>query len=212
MLKILLTLACSIFMGVAAQAAVTINLSGNPTTGPVWTISGGGLVPDGSLVKVGTLTGAAPANATFEQLAAIFEEFGRTTVGTDNAIGANTGHIQRSNISGIAGGTSPQPDSFFATKAVYIWVYGDATGTSASPQGLFGSATTFQDQATAVSVSMGSFANAYGQFPGGTAASFTPGATAGTASAYRLAAAIPETSSSLLGMLALGLLTVRRKR
>lgn len=195
----------------ASQAAVTINLSGSPTTGPQFTVPGGALIPDGSTVRLGTFEAVPTAGATFAQLAASFQEFGKiaTGSGTDNASGANTGRIQRSNIAGGADAASPQPDSFFASKPVYIWVYSGASAGTAA-QGVFGSATTFKDQATAVSVSMGSFVSAFGTFAdGGLPASAT--VAGGVASAYRLAAPIPEPSASILALLGIGLLS-RRKR
>lgn len=206
-----LTLAFVAVSLAASQAAVTINLSGSPTTGPQFTVPGGALIPDGSTVRLGTFATAPLAGASFVELAAAFEEFGKiaTGSGTDNASGANTGRIQRSNIAGGADAASPQPDSFFASKPVYIWVYSGAASATAS-QGVFGSATTFKDQATAVSVSMGSFINAFGDFKdGGAPASAT--VNAGAASAYRLATPVPEPSASILALLGIGLLS-RRKR
>jgi len=207
-----LTLAFVAVSLAASQAAVTINLSGSPTTGPQFTVPGGALIPDGSTVRLGTFDAVPTAGATFAQLAASFQEFGKiaTGSGTDNASGANTGRIQRSNIAGGADAASPQPDSFFASKPVYIWVYSGATSAATAAQGVFGSATTFKDQATAVSVSMGSFVSAFGTFAdGGAAASAT--VAGGVASAYRLAAPIPEPSASILALLGIGLLS-RRKR
>ena len=173
---------------VSSQAAVTINLSGNPTTGAQFTV-GGSVIPDGSTVRLGTFATEPAAGATFAELALSFMEFGQIAAGsgTNNAAGANTGRIQRSNIAGGNDEASPQPDSFFAGKPVYLWVYRGAASESV-PQGVFGSATIFKDQATAVSVSMGSFASAFGSWgTGAGAASVTPGATAGTASGYQLA-------------------------
>jgi PEP-CTERM motif len=213
MTKYLLTIAVSTLCLATSQAAVTINLSGSPTAGPQFTIPTGALIPDGSVVRVGTFAVAPAPNATFASLRASFEEFGKITggSGTDNVTGVNTGRIQRSSIAGSGDATSPQPDSFFATKQVYIWVYSGAASDNA-PQGVFGSSTVYADQATAVSVSMGSFARAFGTFEdGGPPVSFTAGATAGTATAYRLAAPVPEPSASLLALLGVGLLS-RRKR
>lgn len=214
MIKYLLTLAASAVLMVTSNAAVTINLSGNPTTGPQFTIPGGALISDGSTVRLGTFVTAPTAGSTFAQLAALFQEFGKIAAGsgTDNAAGANTGRIQRSNIAGGADAASPQPDSFFADKSVYIWVY-SGTASDTSAQGIFGSATTYKDQATAVSVSMGSFVNAFGNFnDGGAVASVTPSNPAGTATAYRLAAPIPEPSAAFLAIgSVLGFLVRRRK-
>jgi len=206
-----LTLAFVAVSLAASQAAVTINLSGSPTTGPQFTVPGGALIPDGSTVRLGTFDAVPTAGATFAQLAASFQEFGKiaTGSGTDNVSGANTGRIQRSNIAGGADAASPQPDSFFASKPVYIWVYSGASAATAA-QGVFGSATTFKDQPTAVSVSMGSFVGAFGTFADGGAAASATVAT-GVASAYRLAAPIPEPSASILALLGIGLLS-RRKR
>jgi len=206
-----LTLAFVAVSLATSQAAVTINLSGSPTTGPQFTVPTGSLIPDGSTVRLGTFAVAPTAGSTFAQLAASFEEFGKiaTGSGTDNVSGAGTGRIQRSNIAGGADAASPQPDSFFATKPVYIWVYSGPASESAA-QGVFGSAVTFKDQATAVSVSMGSFVGAFGNFgDGGASAAAT--VNAGVASAYRLAAPIPEPSASILALLGIGLLS-RRKR
>lgn len=201
----------SILLSASAQAAVTINLSGNPTTGPVWTVPAGGLVKDGGVVLLGTFSAEPAKNSSFAELAASFVEFGRSTVGTDNVNGANTGHIQRSNIAGIDGGTSPQADSFFATKEVYIWVYDAAAVNDTAAQGIFKTATTFQDQATAVSVSMSSFVNAYGMLEGGTPATATLAPGGATATGYVLSAAVPEPSVGLLSVLGLGLLIKRRR-
>jgi hypothetical protein len=214
MIKHLLALAAVVTFSTTSHAAVTINLSGSPTTGPQFTVAGGALIPDGSTVRVGTFAAAPAANSTFTELAAAFREFGTIAAGsgTDNVTGANTGRIQRSNITGSAEASSPDPDSFFADKSVYIWVYSGAASTTAS-QGVFGSSTLFRDQATAVSVSMGSFASAFGNFgDGGASASFTPGATAGTASAYRLATPVPEPTASVMSILVLMGFIARRRR
>ena len=216
MIKDLVAFVASATLLASSQAAVTINLSGNPTTGPQFSVAPpvSALIPDGSTVRLGTFTATPAANATFADLAASFQEFGKIAAGsgTDNVTGANTGRIQRSNIAGGNDVASPQPDSFFADKAVYIWVYSGAASPTA-PQGVFGSATTFKDQATAVSVSMGSFANAFGTFEVGNAnatASYTGGATA---TAYKLAAVqVPEPTAAFLAVGSLLGLMARRRR
>ncbi len=209
MTKYLIALVASATLAASSQAAVTINLSGNPTSGPQFYVVGGLFVPDNSTVRLGTFAATPSVNATFPELSASFLEFGRIGSGTDNASGANTGRIQRSNIAGSSDATSPLPDSYFADKPVYLFVYGGDVNSIF--KGVFGSNTTFKDQATAVSVSMGSFASAYGSYSNGYRASFTPGTVAGTAASYQLYT-VPEPSAALLAAGSVLGLMVRRRR
>lgn len=195
-----------------SMGAVTISLTGNPTSGPAFFLSSGAVVPDGSLIRIGTFDTAPSAGGTFLEFAASFHEFARTTMG--NATNTNTGHPVRNNIAGGTGPESPDADTFFIGKNVYIWVYGDADGdtTGNEGQGLYSTTLTFADQPTALSTSTTGYINAFGKnvIPGGTNANVV--VSNGLVTRFNLAGVIPEPSSVVtLGLLSmLGL--ARRRR
>lgn len=211
----LLALALSI---ATAQSAVLVSLTENPNSGPQFFLSDGvTLVPDGSFVRIGTFSNGFDPSSTgdFAALAAEFHDFGFTTVGTTNV--ANVGRIQRTNIGGDASG---DPDSFFVSKDIYIWVYNQPGVGSSAPaasaslqQGIFSSSVAsvkFADQANALSVSMTNLDEEYGAYNPGTAA--LAEGSAGGVSKFTLAGQIPEPSVFGLGVLTGLLVLVRRRR
>jgi len=201
------------------MGAVTISLTGNPTTGPAFFLGPGlGVVPDGALIRIGTFEAPPNPNGTFLEFASAFHEFARTTMG--NATNTNTGHPVRNNIAGSADPVqSPDADSYFIGKNVYIWVYADADGdtTGTENQGIFATTLTYADQATALSTSTTGYINDFGVLvaPVGTptspATAHLNAATPPQVTRFDLAAVIPEPSSiATLGLL--GLLGLARRR
>lgn len=210
MKKTLLLLAAALFFSQASQAAVIISVTSG-TSSPVFRTSTGTLVPDGSFVRIGTFAVEPSASSTFADLNASFQDFGFTTTGHTAAAGANKGLINRTGITGDSGG---QPDSFFVSKPVYLWVFNDTVANSTADQGVYKATTgVFVDDplGSATSVSVSSFRSAYGAFNPGTAASVTANAGNTATASFALAGAVPEPSvTALFGLL--GLVGLRRKR
>ena len=210
--QILVSLA-SLAIASSSMGAVTISLTGNPTSGPAFFTSVGAATPvlDGNLIRIGTFAVAPNAGSLFSDLASSFHEFARTTMGNATPAAANTGHPVRNNITGSTDGNSPDDDSFFLGKNVYIWVYNSVTADAAANQGIFSSTLVYLDQATSVSTSTTGYVNAFGAFNTG-----TPSSVAGTAtvtSRFNLAApGVPEPATLTFGgvLAALGLLRRRR--
>lgn len=209
--KLLLTL---LLTASFSQAAVLITLSTNPTTGIAFT-STAGVLPDGSLVRIGTFTTTPAAGATFESLASSFREFGTTTSGHSNASGANKGMIGRTNIAGASGGPD---DASFIGAEVYIWAYASPTADPNAPQGIYRAydaaavpaVAKFADQTAALSISTTKLLDAYGTFaPNGTAAAVNRSGNVITGAT--LGVPIPE-PSTITGGVALALLGLVRRR
>jgi hypothetical protein len=212
---ILALLACCSLASIS-NGAVSINLSGSPSTGPQFVVgtANNDFVLDGSLVRLGTFDTVPAAGATFAELGSTFHEFARTTIGHTNASApVNEGRINRSGIvSDPASATSPQPDSFFVGKTIYIWVYDAASESLGVAQGIFSTAqNTYQDQAAALSISTNSFLAAFGNGGAGWTQTSTQ-LNGAVASFYHLSAPIPEPASvTVFGLLgALGLMRRRR--
>ena len=198
----------------SANAAVTVSISTAPTGAQFFLAGNTTVVTDNNHFRIGTFSVAPVANATFEVLAATFQEFAFTTTGSTSA--PNTGRTNKTNIPGAASGL---PDSDFVGDKIYVWVYnqpspnaaGAPAPSSTLQQGVFSTTVTtatFKDQATAVALSTANLDQAFGMYVGGSSAA-TSGATGQVA---RLTlAAIPEASSAALMLLALGAFT-RRKR
>jgi PEP-CTERM motif len=214
MKKILASIATLVATAALTQAAVTITLSGNPTTGPQFTVSSG-FVPDGSLVRIGTFATAPSANALFSTLESSFREFGRTTMGhTTSSAPVNQGRINRSNIAGIDGGTSPDGDSSFIGAAVYIWVYNSATANAAVQQGIFSTAqNTFLDQSTSVALSVNQFRTAIGKVnESDIPAGVTINSANNLVTSFSLSVPVPEPTTSLTLMVFALAGAARRRR
>jgi hypothetical protein len=217
MKKNLLIALTSLAVASSSMGAVTISLTGNPTSGPAF-FNPSTVVLDGSLIRIGTFNAAPATNSTFEALAAGFHEFARTTMG--NASNVNTGHVVRQNIAGDTepgnpnAANSPDADSFFIGKNVYIWVYDSATADPSKPQGVYSTSLLFADQPTAVSTSMTGYTTAYGQFApplnGGPVTNVV--LNGGLVTRFNLAAPVPEPTVTVLGGLIAMLGLARRRR
>lgn len=215
----LLTAFAALAVASTSMGAVTINLSGNPNSGPQFFTGPGVVVPDGSLIRLGTFATAPAANVGFAAAEAAFSEFARTTMGRDNITTPTLGHPVRNNIAGSPDAvTSPQPDSFFIGKNVYVWVYGGTAQDPTANQGIYSTALVYADQPTALSTSTTSYLNAFGSFaPLGQAGqqnatvAINTALTPNEATSFLLASLVPEPSSLTLGLFAaLGLLRRRR--
>jgi hypothetical protein len=201
---ILLSLVCAV---ANSNAALALNVATNPNTGAYFVLSDGTTrLPDGNLVRIGTFATAPAADASAATLAAAFTEYGTTTSGHSAAAGANKGMINRS---GVAAGAGVN-ETNFTGKNVYLWVYNAPTAAAATQWGVYGStdaswkfAASVDDPPVSASTSL--ITNAYGK------ALTQAAVTTGTPNVYKLANAVPETSTfSLTALAALGLM--RRKR
>jgi uncharacterized protein (TIGR03382 family) len=201
-----------------SAAVIAISLSGNPSTGPQFVVGPGTTTPvlDGRLIRIGTFETAPAAGATFDDFASSFQEFGRTTIGhTTAAAPVDQGRVNRSGVTGNTDPVqSPQPDTYFLGRTVYIWVYDSATESSSVAQGLFSTTqATFADALGATSTSVNQYYTAYGRFEGGTATSTTINTTTDPdqVTFFHLAVPIPEPATASLGLLALAGLMRRRR-
>jgi len=212
---LILTLLGLAALATKSSAVIAISLSGNPTSGPQFVVGPGSSSPvlDGRLIRIGTFETAPAAGATFEQFASSFQEFGRTTVGhTTAAAPVNQGRVNRSGVTGNNDSVqSPQPDTFFLGKTVYIWVYDSTTEDPTVAQGVFSTTqATFADALGATSTSVNQYRTAFGQFIPGS--STTVDVDAGNlVTFFHLAVPIPEPGTASLALLALAGL-IRRRR
>jgi hypothetical protein len=216
---VLLSLLGLSFLAVApnADAVIAITLSGNPTTGPQFVVGAGtsNPVPDGSLIRIGTFEAAPNVNGTFAEYAAAFQEFGRTTVGhTTASAPVNQGRVNRANISGNNDPVqSPQPDTYFLGRTVYIWVYNSATEDPLAPQGIFStSQAVFTDALSSTSTSVNQYLTPAGRFPAPLGTQTSVDTSGNLVTVFHLAVVIPEpASTAMFGLLAaLGLMRRRR--
>lgn len=206
MSKLLLVSFLSLASVLSSEAALTINVSTNPSTGPYFVLSNGSTRnSDGNLVRIGSFAAAPAAGSTFEALNAAFTEFATTTTGHSAASGANKGMINRSGIVDAPGGAA---ETSFQAKQVYIWVYNAPTAAAATEMGVFSSAAwLFPDNPDAVpnSLSTTVITQAFGV--GATAAAVN----VGSPNTFQLASVVPEPSAALLGGFS-ALLLLRRRR
>jgi hypothetical protein len=198
------------------SAAVTLNLAGSPSTGPQFVVGSGNttFAMDGSLIRVGTFESVPSANATFTTLESAFREFGRTTIGHSNAAApVNQGRVNRAGIAGIEGGTSPDADSFFIGKSVYIWVYNGASSDPMAAQGVFSTAqATFADAAAAVSLSVNLFLSAFGTHDPALNPTSTEVNGSNQVTFFHLSVPVPEPSAfAVTGLVALAAFMRRRR-
>lgn len=199
-----------------SMGAVTISLTGSPISGPSFFEGSTGtmFVPDGALIRIGTFANPPDPDTTFVDLLGSFHEFSRTTMGNTNPAAANTGHVVRNNIAGGNGPDSPDPDSYFIGKNVYIWVHGDVDGdsTGLEYQGVFSTALQYADQPTALSTSTIGYINAFGRnTASGARASVVLNAAHTLATRFNLVEVPEPSSAATLGLLtALGLACRRR--
>jgi hypothetical protein len=135
-------LALALLGAVPMTHATTVTLSGGPTGPSVFQPGGTSLVPNGSVIRVGTLQTPGDVNS--------FIEFGTSTVKAAGPPGAQ----QPSKVVGSVANTEENPgvtpgDSDFDGDQIYIWIYNattvptDPTARQAIEQGLFRSDTLF---------------------------------------------------------------------
>lgn len=160
----------------ALHAQNTVALASNPATGPRFlrsSLPGASLVLDGALVRVGTINPLPDATEPTSSVAARFQEFGRTTMGTGSVIYANTGRLART-----VTGSTPAADFLFQGLPICLLVYATATESSFASRGVFCSQTRFPSPASfGFSVNVNTFTQAGGGAqvmlaPGGTVAQF----------------------------------------
>jgi hypothetical protein len=202
---------------VPAVHATTVTLSSAASGPSVFLPGGTGLVPNGSVIRVGTLTNPNDFST--------FIEFGTSTV-KNAGIGASA---QPGKVTGsVTNANGETDDNQFNNLPVYVWVYNAATlpPDSASreliAQGLFRSSDTnfpandpagVGDAATATAVSFTATVNlpflASQASVNMTGDNGTGNPTGGR---FVLGAPVPEPSVSLLGLGAAMLVGLRRRR
>ena len=189
------------------RSSVTLS---SASTGPsVVTTSAINLVPNGSLIRVGTFIGG---------FAAInWVDFGVSTVKTAGVLAA----ARASKVTGSVTNTNGEADdTAFNGLPVYIWIYNSPTISATADQGIFRSSFNFptNDLAgtgdavtpTAVSFVGGIALEGFGTSEyRATADNLTGNATGGL---FVLGAAVPEPSISLMLVSLLGLIAIRRRR
>lgn len=215
---LLITTAAFFAAASSSMAVVSINFSGSPASGPQFFISSNSstVVPDGSLMRFGTFNTPPPANGNFVEFATSptnpFHEFGRTTMGRDN-LAAGNGRPVRNGITGGDVPNSPDPDSFFVGKTIYVWVYDATTADPLANQGIFATTLAFVDDAAPLSTSTTGYVNAFGVH----AAPLTGDQASvvlanGLVTRFNLAQPIPEPATILSLAFAVVFGLVRRRR
>ena len=197
----------------AAMQASTMSLSSTATGPSVFTAAAAGtiagLVPNGSLIRVGTLIGGTTS--------AFFVEFGTSTV--KNAGGGPS--ARASKVTGSVLNTTEADDAQFNGLPVYIWIYNSATVSATADQAIFRSTFVFPVNDTggvgdAVTPTATSFTAGIVAIEGFTDGSFNPtgdNATgAVTGGQFVLGTAVPEVSTSMLLFSFIGLVAFRRRR
>lgn len=196
-----------------AMQASTVSLSSTATGPSVFTAAAAGtiagLVPNGSLIRVGTLVGGATA--------AFFVEFGTSTV-KSVGIGASA---KPSKVSGSVANTGGEADdSVFNGLPVYIWIYNSATISATADQAIFKSTFVFPvndtggvgDAVTPTAVSFTEVLAIEGFTTGAFNATGDNATGNATGGQFVLGSVIPEVSTSVLLISCLGLVGFRRRR
>ncbi len=194
---------------VLSAEATSVSLSSLGNTGPAAYLNDGvTLVPNGSLVRIGTFS--TPGDLS------TFVQFGTSTVKTYPSLGGNPGKV----VGSVASGTE-EDDTQFNGKDIYIWIYNAATEAAATQSGIFratvngtGDGWVFKDNNTG-SLDADSSAldvaaiNVAISPPGLNGASVGTGVN--TATSRLILAAVPEpTTATFAGLV--GLLALSRRR
>ena len=177
--------------------------------GPSVTTLDGVLVPNGSLIRVGTLLVDGDYTT--------FVEFGTTTV---KSAGFGVNAKPSKVLGSVTNNLGEEDDSQFNDLPIYIWIYASFTESSSVPQGLFKSSFRFPvNDVAGVADSAGTSAVAYSEpvflpfhfyqatyLP--TASNLTGAATGGR----WVLGGIPETSTGVSASLGLLGLFAKRRR
>jgi len=194
--------------------ASSVTLSSLNTGPSVFTSAGAGtvvgLVPNGSLIRVGTLIGGTTS--------AFFVEFGTSTV---KAVGI-VPNAKASKVSGSVTNTGGDNagDDVYNGLPVYIWIYNSVTASATADQAIFKSSLLFPVNNTgavtdAITISSINF-NEVLAIDGFTNGAFNAAGDNATGNAtggqFVLGTAVPEISTSLLLVSFLGMVAFRRRR
>ena len=203
-------LAISLSMPSLSKAS-TVTLSSTSTGPSVVTSTAVNLVPNGSLIIVGTFIGGIETLANWR-------EFGLSSVKS-----AGGGPSARaSKVTGsVTNNNAEADDSQFNGLPVYIWIYNSTTISATADQGIFKSTFLFPNNdtsgtgdsvtPTAVSFVGGIALEGFGTSEFRAGVNNLTGSTTG--GLFILGAAVPEVStSSLMLMSILGLAAIRRRR
>ncbi len=211
----LLTLAASLFIAGSSFGALSVGITSS-TTGAQFFLSGGGtLVPDGSLVVIGTFASAPAANASFETLKLAFTEYGRTTF--THAGAPNSGRFTRTGLA-ESNADPTIDDTDFTGKDLYMWVYSTPTESATAQQGIFTSvananwnfAASVDPPANTTTAGIATIDTAIGAFIGGTQAGLVRNGA--TLTGLTLAAPVPEPSTALMMLMGLSAFSYRRRK
>ena len=155
-------LVLAFFPAPAAHAQqTTVVLSSNPSTGPRFMrnfLPGTSVVLDGALVRVGTVNPLPQAGEPMASVAARFQEFARTTMGTSSGVYQNVGRLSRT-VTGTQGASVAVTGS-----PICLLVYDTASESNAASQGLFCATDRFPPPGIpgGLGVNVNSFRQAYG--------------------------------------------------
>lgn len=183
----------------ASASATSVTLGG---LNAQFVTSTGAALPNGSLVRIGTMDTAVGLSS--------FVEWGTTSITT---IASRPGRVGLATVNGAS------DDAAFNNKPIYLWVYNSATASSTVDQAVFRAdaatpAWTFPVDGATATVAISSQAIDFARSPDGfTAPSIAGAGTSSTnVKVLTLGAVVPEPSGAiLLGMVSL-LGLVRRRR
>ena len=210
-MKAIITLLALLSLLPTVSRASAVTLSSTSAGPSVFASNAVNLVPNGSMIKVGTFLGGVETLANWR-------EFGGSTV---KAVGIGV-NAKNSKVSGsVTNNNAEADDTQFNGLAVYIWIYNSATVSATADQAIFKSSFVFPTNdlggtGDAVTPTATSFTGGILAIEGFTTGLYVANVDNGTGNLtggkFILGAAIPEISTSMMLVSLLGLVAVRRRR
>ena len=210
-MKTILSLIALFSMVPAVLQASSVTLSSTATGPSVFASNAVNLVPNGSMIKVGTFIGGVETLANWR-------EFGGSTVKSAGP-GATA---KASKVTGtVTNNNAEADDSQFNGLAVYIWIYNSTTVSAIADQAIFKSTFVFPNNdlsgtGDSVTPTATSFTAGVVAIEGFSNGQFIANGDNGTGNAtggkFILGAAVPELSTSMMLASLIGLVAIRRRR
>jgi len=197
----------ALLLGTALVAKATTLSFSTTRTGPaVFDSTNTLVVPNGSLVRVGTISNESDPNATFV-------EFGTSALAS---AGANPATARPGKLVGDATPSLAEANhTQFNGQTIYLWIYNAPTAGAATQQGIFKTNLVFPNNDTggfgdSIIVTSATDITSVVAAPGYSA----PQILAGDAndSKHFVLGAVPEPTASLLALLGVVAIGVRRRR